>query len=150
MIRLNAPLQTPLQRRYLPVMISLVLLGVSGAMLAPPAAPGAVLVPAIVILVMSGGTYFAVYQALIRPVVDSVMLDGDVLRIHQGRRQVSVPVADITQIRSHTWVSPETITFDLATESELGRSITFIPPARFPNSREHPILEHVRATMASS
>lgn len=147
MTRLNSPIQTALQRRYLPVVISLVLLGVFGAMLIPPAAPPSVFVPAVLVLVAVAVAYFGIYRALIYRVADRVILDGDVLRVNRGQREASIPVGSIAAIRSVTYMSPETITFDLATECEFGHSITFIPPARFPSSREHPILAPLRAIM---
>jgi len=147
MTQLNSSIQTALQRRYLPVVMSLILLGVLVAMLAPPAAPLGVLIPAVVILVVVAVAYFGIYRALIYRVADRVVLDGDVLRVNRGTQEAAIPVASVAVIRSVTCMSPETITLDLVTETVFGYSITFIPPARFPSSHEHPILAPLRATM---
>jgi uncharacterized membrane protein len=139
-----------MQRRYLPVIVSLVLLGVLGAILAPPAPPGRVIVMAVAVLATVALVYFCVYRALVYRAADRVVLDGDVLRVTRGPQEATIPVKFIAAIRSRPFVSPETITLDLATESELGRSITFIPPVRFPSGQEHPILAPLRATMRTA
>jgi hypothetical protein len=150
MTQLNSSFQTALQRRYLPVVISLILIGVLGAIVAPPAPPVRVIVSAVVILALVALAYFCVYRAVVSRAADRVVLDGGLLHVTRGRQDAAIPVESITAIHSRTGISPETITLDLATETEIGRSITFIPPVRFPSGREHPILVPLRATMRRS
>ena len=145
--QLNSSFQTALQRRYLPVILSLILLGVLAAILFPPLPPAGVMAMAVIVVALVSLGYFLVYRALVFPVADYVVLDGHLLRVRRGRRETVVPVENISSIRSSTLISPETITLHLCAGSEAGPSITFIPPARFPSSREHPILVPLRAVM---
>lgn len=100
MTQLNSPTQTALQRRYLPVVISLILLGGLGAMLVPSTAPLGALVPGILVLGSVATAYFGIYLALIYRAADRVVLDGDVLRVNRGQREALIPVASVAAIRS--------------------------------------------------
>lgn len=150
MTQLNSSFQTVLQRRCLPVIISLILLGVLAVMLAPPTSPAGVVVAATVVVGLVSLAYFSAYRLLVYRAADRVVLDGEVLRVTRSGQEATIPVGSVTAIHSMTGISPETITLDLAAESEVGRSITFIPPARFPSSHEHPVLAPLRAVMRSA
>lgn len=150
MTQLNSSFQTALQRRYLPVIITLILLGVLAAILVPPIPPASVVVSATVVIALVSLAYFCTYRVLVYRAADRVVLDGDVLRVTRNGHEAAIPVGSVTAIRSITGISPETITLDLAAESEVGRSITFIPPARFPSRHEHPVLAQLRAAMRPS
>ncbi len=147
MRQLNSSIQTTLQRRLLPMVISLIFAVVLGSMFVPPRAPIGVLLLGTGGLILAILPYACLYRARISPAADRVILDGDLLHVTRGRQEAAIPVRSIAAIRSVTCVSPETITLELSTNTELGMSIIFIPPARFPSMHEHPILGPLRATM---
>lgn len=57
-------------------------------------------------------------------------------------REVSIPVASIAGIRGRLGLNPATITRDLSEPT------TFIPPARFPGFKEHPMMATLRQLIA--
>src|SRR5688572_1406271 len=102
MTQLNSSFQTALQRRYLPVIISLILLGVLGAVLAPPVPPPGVIVAASVVVAFVALAYFSTYRVLVSRAADRVPLDGDVLRVTRSGQEMAIPVGSVTAIRSIT------------------------------------------------
>ena len=133
-----------MQRRWVPAFMALVLLGVLAGVLLPRPAPGRVIALVLAIELGVAAAYAALFSALVAPTAESVVLDGDTLRVRRKGREAAIPVSHIKHLRGSFGINPETITFELHADSAVGRSVTFIPPARFPSVREHPVLTQLR------
>jgi hypothetical protein len=92
--------------------------------------------------------YYLIYQNMVSPVADSVVYEDGALRVRRHGREVSIPVASIAGVRGRLGLNPETITLDLSEQTAIGSSVTFIPPARFPSIKEHPMMATLRELMA--
>jgi hypothetical protein len=149
MTQLNSSFLTALQRRYVPTIIGATLLAVFVSIVVSSHGSFTGIGIASVFVLIVALPYVLLYRALIYHSADRVMLNGDALLVRRGRKEAVVPVRNISNIRSITGMSPETVTLDLSTECELGCSISFIPPARLPNGREHPVLAPLRAMMSA-
>ena len=97
---------------------------------------------------MVGGVYYLTYQTLVSPAADSVVYENGVLRVRRHGQEVSIPVSSITGIRGRLGLNPETITLDLSAPTPIGSSVTFIPPARFPSTKEHPMMTTLRELLS--
>jgi len=145
MTQLNSSFQTSFQRRYLPAIIAFGMLTIVGVAFAYEGPIG--IAVAVATLVPCALVYFGTFRALVGPIADCVVLDGRILRVTRAGKESLIPVEAIRAIQSGTWLSPNTITLDLVGDTEVGRSITFIPPATLPSLRDHPILAPLRAVM---
>jgi hypothetical protein len=137
-----------MQRRIVPAFMIALNAGVFLSLFIPPMAPPEVIGIAAVILLLVGGLYFQAYRTLVSPAADSVVYENGTLRVLRHGREVSIPVSSITSIRGRLGLNPETITLDLSEPTPIGSSVTFIPPARFPSIKEHPMMATLRQLMA--
>ncbi|MHB1078678.1 MAG: hypothetical protein ACYC67_04700 [Prosthecobacter sp.] len=148
MTQLHSSFQTVMQRRIVPAFMIALNAGVFLSLLIPRAAPLKVIGIAAVIQLLVGLVYYLIYQTLVSPAADSVVYEDGALRVRRHGREVSIPVASIAGIRGRLGLNPETITLDLAEPTPIGSSVTFIPPARFPSAKEHPMMATLRELMA--
>lgn len=147
MTQLHSSFQTVMQRRIVPAFIIALNAGVFLSLLIPRLAPLKVICIAAVIQMIVCLVYYLVYQKLVSPAADSVVYENGALRVRRHGREVSIPVASIAGIRGRLGLNPETITLDLSAPTALGSSVTFIPPARFPSIKEHPMMATLRELM---
>ena len=147
--QLNSSIQTAVQRRWVPWLMALILLGCLASALFPHPPPLKVIGIMLGVELQVALIYALVFRALIAPIAESVVLDGETLRVRRKGKQADIAVSSITGIRSTMYISPQTITLDLAADSAVGRSITFIPLARFPGTGEHPTLTKLRQMLAA-
>jgi len=91
---------------------------------------------------------YLTYQILVSPAAESVVYDNGALHVRRHGQEVSIPVSFITGIRGRLGINPETITLDLSKPTAIGSSVTFIPPARFPSFKDHPMMATLRELMA--
>jgi hypothetical protein len=150
MTQLHSSFQTVMQRRVVPALMIAILAGVFLSLLIPRPAPLQVIAIAAAILLMVGVVYYLNYQTLVSPAADSVVYENGVLRVRRHGQEVSIPVSSITGIRGRLGLNPETITLDLSEPTAIGSSVTFIPPARFPSIKEHPMMVTLRELMAQA
>ena len=148
MTQLHSSFQTVMQRRVVPAFMIAILGGVFLSLLIPRPAPLQVIAIAAAILLIVGVVYYLIYQTLVSPAAESVFYENGVLCVRRHGQEISIPVSSITGIRSRLGLNPETITLDLAEPTPIGSSVTFIPPARFPSMKEHPMMATLRELMA--
>lgn len=141
MTQLHSSFQTVMQRRVVPAFMIVLNAGVFLSLLIPRPAPLKVICIAAVIQMIVCLVYYFIYQKLVSPAADSVVYKNGVLRVRRHGREVSIPAASIVGIRG---MNPETITLDLSAPTAIGSSVTFIPPARFPSIKEHPMMATLR------
>ena len=149
MTQLHSSFQTVMQRRVVPAFMIALNAGVLLSLLIPRPAPIKVIGTATAIPLLVGVVYFLTYQTLVSPAADSVVYENGVLRVRRHGQEVSISVSSITGIRGRLGLNPETITLDLAEPTPIGSSVTFIPPARFPSIKEHPMMATLRQLMAN-
>jgi hypothetical protein len=137
-----------MQRRVVPAFMIALNAGVFLCLLIPRPAPLKVIAIAAVILLMVGVVYYLTYQTLVSPAADSVVYENGVLHVRRHGQEVAIPVSSITGIRGRLGLNPETITLDLSEPTPIGSSVTFIPPARFPSTKEHPMMGTLRQLRA--
>ena len=150
MTSLHSSFQTVMQRRIVPSFMIALNAGVFLSLLVPRAAPFKVIVIAAVIQMIVGLVYYYAYQNMVSPAADSVVYENGALRVCRHGQEVSIPVSSITGIRGRLGLNPETITLDLSEPTLIGSSVTFIPPARFPSIKEHPMMATLRQLIGSS
>ena len=148
MTPLHSSFQTVMQRRVVPAFMIAILGGVFLSLLIPRPAPLQVIAIAAAILLLVGVVYYLTYQTLVSPAADSVVYENGVLRVRRHGQEVSIPVSSITGIRGRLGLNPETITLDLSAPTPIGSSVTFIPPARFPSTKEHPMMGTLRELLS--
>lgn len=141
MIQLHSSFQTVMQRRIVPAFMIALNAGVFLSLLIPRPAPLKVICIAAVIQMIVCLVYYFIYQNMVSPAADSVVYENGALRVRRHGREVSIPVAGI---RGRLGLNPETITLDLSEPTSIGSSVTFIPPARFPSIKEHPMMATLR------
>ncbi|MBN8418151.1 MAG: hypothetical protein J0L73_04480 [Verrucomicrobia bacterium] len=144
MTQLHSSFQTVMQRRVVPAFMIVLNAGVFLRLLIPRAAPFRVICIAAVIQMIVCLVYYLTYQKLVSPAAESVVYENGALRVRRHGREVSIPVASIAGIRGRLGLNPETVTLDLSESTALGSSVTFIPPARFPSIKEHPMMAALR------
>jgi hypothetical protein len=144
MTPLHSSFQTVMQRRIVPAFMIALNAGVFLSLLIPRAAPLKVIVIAATIQLIVCTIYWLTYQTMVSPTADSVVYENGTLRVRRHGQEVSIPVSSITGIRGRLGLNPETITFDLSEPTAIGSSVTFIPPARFPSIKEHPMMATLR------
>ncbi len=137
-----------MQRRVAPAFMIALNAGVFLCLLIPRVAPLEVIGMAAAIQLLVGLVYYLTYQTLVSPAADSVVYDNGALRVRCHGREVSIPVSSIAGIRGRLGLNPETITLDLSVPTAIGSSVTFIPPARFPSFKEHPMMATLRELIA--
>lgn len=150
MTQLHSSFQTVMQRRIVPAFMIALNAGVFLSLLIPHPAPLKVIGIAAAILLMVGVVYYLTYQTLVSPAADSVVYENGVLRVRRHGQVVSIPVSSITGIRGRLGLNPETITLYLSEPTPIGSSVTFIPPARFPSTKEHPMMATLRQLIGQS
>ena len=150
MTQLHSSFQTVMQRRVVPAFMIALNAGVFLSLLIPRAAPLKVICIAATIQMIVCLVYYLAYQTMVSPAADSVVYENGALRVRRHGREVSIPVASIAGIRGRLGLNPETITLDLSEPSPIGSSVTFIPPARFPSIKEHPMMATLRQLMAQA
>jgi hypothetical protein len=148
MTPLHSSFQTVMQRRVAPAFMIVLNAGVFLCLLIPRMAPLQVIAIAAAIQLLVGLVYYLTYQTLVSPAADSVVYENGALRVRRHGQEVSIPVTSITGIRGRLGLNPETITLDLSKPTAIGSSVTFIPPARFPSFKEHPMMATLRELMA--
>ncbi len=148
MTQLHSSFQTVMQRRFAPAFMIALNAGVFLSLLIPRAAPLKVIVIAAAIQLLAGLVYYLIYQTLVSPAAESLVYDNGFLLVGCHGQVVSIPVSSIAAIWSRTGLNPETITLDLSEPTAIGSSVTFIPPARFPSFKEHPMMATLRELMA--
>ena len=148
MTPLHSSFQTVMQRRVVPAFMIALNAGVFLSLLIPRAAPLKVICIAATIQLIVCLVYYLIYQKMVSPAADSVVYENGALCVRRHGREVSIPVASITGIRGRLGLNPETITLDLSEPTPIGSSVTFIPPARFPSIKEHPMMATLRQLMA--
>jgi len=148
MTQLHSSFHTVMQRRVVPAFMIALNAGVFLSLLFPRAAPLRVIVICAVIQMIGGVVYYLAYQSLVSPAADSVVYENGALRVRRHGQEVSIPVSSIASIRARLGLNPETITLDLSEPTPIGSSVTFLPPARWPSTQEHPMLETLRELMA--
>lgn len=144
---MHSSFQTVMQRRIVPAFMIILNAGVFLSLLIPRPAPLKVICIAAVIQMIVCLVYYLNYQTMVSPAADSVVYEDGTLRVRCHGREVSIPVASITGIRGRLGLNPETITLELSEPTPIGSSVTFIPPARFPSSKEHPMMATLRPLM---
>ena len=147
MIQLHSSFQTVMQRRIVPALMIALIVGVFLSLLIPRAAPLQVIGIAAAILLMVGVIYSVIYRSMVAPTADSVVYEDGALRVRRHGQEVSIPVSSIAGIRGKFGLNPETITLDLSEPTVIGSSVTFIPPARLPSTKEHPMMATLRELM---
>ncbi len=150
MTQLHSSFQTVMQRRIVPAFMIALNACVFLSLLIPRPAPLKVIVIAAAIELLVGLVYYLTYQTLVSPAADSVVYENGALRVRRHGREVSIPVTSIAGIRGRLGLNPETITLDLSEPNPIGSSVTFIPPVRFPSTKEHPMMATLRKLMAQS
>lgn len=150
MTQLHSSFQTVMQRRVVPAFMIVLNAGVFLSLLIPRPAPLKVIVIAATIQLIVCLVYYLIYQTMVSPAANSVVYENGALRVRRHRQEVSIPVASIAGIRGRLGLNPETITLDLSEPTAIGSSVTFIPPARFPSSKEHPMMATLRQLMAQA
>lgn len=148
MTPLHSSFQTVMQRRIVPAFMIVLNAGVFISLLIPHPAPLKVIGIAATIQLIVCLVYYLAYQSMVSPAADSVVYEDGALRVRRHGREVSIPVSSIAGIRGRLGLNPETITLDLSEPTAIGSSVTFIPPARFPSSKEHPMMATLRELMA--
>jgi hypothetical protein len=148
MTPLHSSFHTVMQRRVVPAFMIVLNAGVFLSLLIPRAAPFKVIVISAVIQMIGGVVYYLAYQTLVSPAADSVVYEHGALRVSRHGQEVSIPVSSITGIRARLGLNPETITLDLSEPTAIGSSVTFIPPARWPSTKDHPMMATLRELMA--
>jgi hypothetical protein len=76
--------------------------------------------------------------------IKQVWLVGDGLRISSFRREISMPLADCVEVRSHRWSNPELVSVTFRRETAFGRGVRFMPPLRYWPWGEHPVAIELR------
>jgi len=149
MTPLHSSFQTVMQRRIVPAFMIALNAGVFLSLLIPRPASLKVIGIAALIQMIVCLVYYLIYQTMVSPAADSVVYENGALRVRRHGREVSIPVASIAGIRGRLGLNPETITLDLSEPTAIGSSVTFIPPARFPSSKEHPMMATLRERFTS-
>ena len=150
MTQLHSSFQTVMQRRIVPAFMIVLNAGVFLSLLISRAAPVQVICIAAAIQMIVCLVYYLAYQNLVSPAADSVVYENGALRVRCHGLEVSIPVSSIAGIRGRLGLNPETVTLDLSEPTPIGSSITFIPPARFPSIKEHPMMATLRELMAQA
>ena len=75
---------------------------------------------------------------------------GDGLVLSSFRREISVPLADCVEVRSHRWNNPELISVSFRRETPFGSRVRFMPPLRSWPRGEHPIAAELRERIAAA
>lgn len=148
MIQLHSTFQTVMQRRIVPAFVIALNVGVIIALLIPPMAPLYVIGIAVAIQLQILLIYALIYRSMVSPTSDSVVVEGGVLHVRRSGHQVTIPLSSIAGVRGKFGLNPETITIDLMQPTEIGSSVTFIPPARLPSSKDHPMITTLRQLIA--
>lgn len=148
MTQLHSSFQTVMQRRIVPAFMIALNAGVFLSLLIPRPAPLKVIVIAAVIQMIVVLVYYYAYQNMVSPTADSVIYENGALRVRHHGREASIPLSSITGIRGRLGLNPETITLDLSEPTSIGSSVTFIPSARFPSIKEHPMMATLRQLVA--
>jgi hypothetical protein len=73
-----------------------------------------------------------------------VKLDGATLVISNYRRDITVPVSEIADVRQNTFISPRPVTITFRRETPFGNAVTFIPRASFRLFSEDDIVTRLR------
>jgi hypothetical protein len=71
------------------------------------------------------------FKALVWDLVDEVYDCGDSLLIRNRGREYIVPLSEIMNVSSSTFMKPPRITLRLASPGDLGADVTFMPPRKF-------------------
>lgn len=148
--QLHSRFQTVMQRRGVPAFMILINAIVLISLLVPRVAPLKVIAIALAIQVQVGLIYYLVHRSLVAHVVDAAVLEDGVLHVRRSAVEIAVPAAQIVGMRGRFGINPETITLDLAEPTALGSSVTFIPPGRFPSTKDHPMMTTLRQLLAPS
>ena len=85
-----------------------------------------------------------IFMRLLAP-LKKVSIAGNSLVISNYRREITVPLAEIDGVTQNRWLNFHPVTIRLRHDTEFGRTITFMPKARFllPWS-SHPIVSELR------
>lgn len=79
-------------------------------------------------IIMAVFGYF-IMKKLIFDLIDEVYDEGTTLLFKNGRKEVRINLTDIKNVSYTTAVNPPRVTISLRHETELGKDLTFSPPA---------------------
>jgi hypothetical protein len=78
-------------------------------------------------------------------VLKRVRMDDRTLYVSNFRTEVAVPLVAVTAVRENKWLNYHPVTIEFETDTPFGRSITFMPTARFAALwKSHPIVRELR------
>jgi hypothetical protein len=74
-----------------------------------------------------------------------VWIDDGALVISNFVRQARVPLADVAAVTHSKWINIRSVTVEFRCETAFGKSIIFMPKARFFESKDYPVVAEIRS-----
>lgn len=80
-----------------------------------------------------------------------VEMDDRNLYVASARREITVPLSDVQEVRQNRWVNHQQVVIELRRECDFGSTLTFLPKVRLLLFwREHPVVEQIRQAVRAA